>query len=54
MKPLLVNLGEGSFFALVAGVTSMLGISAIGIIRWKGMTWRLWGEQKPSRGRDKG
>ena len=54
MEPLLVKLGEGPFFVLVAGVTSMLGVSAIGIIRWKGPIWRLWREQKPSRGRDKG
>lgn len=41
MDPLLVRLGEGPFFTLVAGVASILGVLAIGIIRRKGMAWRL-------------
>jgi hypothetical protein len=41
MEPLILRLGEGPFFTLVAGVTSILGILAIGVIRHKGMVWRL-------------
>ena len=41
MEPLLARLHPGPFFTLLAGVASILGILAIGIIRHKGMTWRL-------------
>ena len=46
MEPLLVRLGEGPFFTLVAGVASMLGVLAIGVIRRKGMAWRLQRESR--------
>jgi hypothetical protein len=46
MEPLLARLGEGPFFTLVAGVTGMLGVVAIGIIRYKGMAWRLRRESR--------
>lgn len=46
MEPLLVRLGEGPFFTLVAGLTSILGVLAIGIIRRKGMAWRLQRESR--------
>ena len=41
MQPLLARLKEGPFFTLIAGVTSVLGVFAIGTIRSKGMKWRL-------------
>jgi hypothetical protein len=41
MQPLLASIGEGPFFTLVAGVTTVLGLVAISIIRHKGMGWRL-------------
>lgn len=41
MQPLLESIGEGPFFTLVAGVTIVLGLVAISIIRNKGMGWRL-------------
>lgn len=50
MEPLLARLGKGPFFTLIAGVTSMLGILMIGIIRRNGMIWRLRQECPDARG----
>ena len=50
MQPLLIRLQEGPFFTIMAGATAGFGIVAIGIIRRKGMIWRLRKEsQKVSR-----
>jgi hypothetical protein len=46
MQPLLDSIGEGPFFTLVAGVTIVLGLVAISIIRNKGMGWRLCREAR--------
>ncbi len=54
MQPLLVRLKEGPFFTLLAGVTSMLGILVIGVIRRKGMAWRLHQEHSEAKDTDTG
>ena len=49
MAPLLCRLGDGPFFTLLAGITGIGGVAAIGLIRMKGMEWRLQREAKINR-----